>query len=141
MQWLERITFTSTLIIPAPTSTIVTSTSVTSTLTVTLPAPTYTHVFGPKDGCADLAAGPAQILNYNVTDVSEATQQCKDACSQISVCDFVFVQYMLPHYGTDEPYYECWFNPHHYETSDLNCTANSNVYGTANGFNALGRGT
>jgi len=137
---VERVTYTETITLPPRTISVSTLTSVTSTSTVSLAAPTFTQVFGPQAGCVDIGEGPAQQLDLSVTG-SNATQECKDLCTQMPACSFVYVQQLAPKWGGKTPHYQCFFNDHHLNaTADLDCGRNDSVWGEANGFDAYGRG-
>ncbi|KAK5119874.1 hypothetical protein LTR85_007200 [Meristemomyces frigidus] len=139
---VERdIKYTETVTLPAPTISLNATTSATTAFNLDLKVPTFTQVFGPTAGCEDIAKGPAQQLDTSITDVQDAIQQCKDACTQISSCAFVYVQHLFTDWGNTTPHFECWFGDHHLDAAaDLECGLEVGVWGVANGFDAYGRG-
>ena len=135
------VTYTETVTLPASTLWISLTTSATSTKTVALAAPTFTQVFGPKAGCIDQMAATAFNLDPSVTDVNNATLECKGLCTQDRLCQHVYVQIMFTDYGTTEPYFECYFNQRRLNvTRDLECGNREGTWGEACGFDAVGRG-
>lgn len=116
--------------------------TVTETSTVSLAAPTYTQIFGPEAGCSNLNAGKAEALDANITEDCEADKACKDLCSQEPTCKFLYVQRLFRDYGGASPYYQCYMNSKEFdEERDLVCGRQENIWGTARGFDACGRGT
>ncbi|KAK4501378.1 hypothetical protein PRZ48_007186 [Zasmidium cellare] len=110
------------------------------TATVTLAAPSYTHVWGPQKGCQDTVDRDTLQLSSDVTEKSDATEQCKDWCSQKTVCTGLYVQYMFPAYGVT-PFWQCYANDHKFDAdTDLLCNLTTNIWGEADAYNALGRG-
>lgn len=138
----QSMLYTKTVTLPAKTITLNTKASQTSTSVVTLAAPHYTQVFGPKAGCADVAANfTAEQLPNTITDETEAMQKCQGMCTQKGECEHVFVQQMLTDYGDAKSYWECFFNDHTLvESTDLDCGQREGTYGKALGWDALGRG-
>ncbi|KAF2725170.1 hypothetical protein K431DRAFT_309361 [Polychaeton citri CBS 116435] len=121
--------------------TVSTTTSITKTSTVFLAAPTYTQVYGPQTGCSDDTAVGSQNLDNTITDQDVAVRKCEAICDQHSDCSFLYVQHMFTNYGSSIPYWTCYWNNHYVdEESDLICGRDTGIYGTAVGFNALGRG-
>ncbi|TKA24601.1 hypothetical protein B0A50_06361 [Salinomyces thailandicus] len=115
--------------------------SLTSTSTVALAAPRYSQVFGPKAGCTFTDDAPAQQLDDSITDSMEATQKCKDLCTQRAECSFVYIQHLFVDYGPTTPHYQCYFNDHPLDAAaDLECGRNEGIWGEACGFDAMGRG-
>jgi len=60
------------------------TTSVVQTKTVYAAAPSYTKVFGPTAGCADINVVGALQLNATVTEQSDAVKQCQEFCTSKS---------------------------------------------------------
>ncbi|KAF2170798.1 hypothetical protein M409DRAFT_51054 [Zasmidium cellare ATCC 36951] len=114
--------------------------STTRTATITLAAPSYTHVWGPQEGCQDTTDRDTLQLSSDVTEKSDARQLCQDWCSQKSVCTGLYVQYMFPAYGVT-PFWQCYANDHKFDAdTDLLCNLTTNIWGEADAYNALGRG-
>ena len=135
---IKRRTFTET-VAPITTMTLSTEVCITSTKTESYAAPIYTHVYGPKAGCADTASDQARRLDVSIDNFYNATQECKDMCTQESSCSFVWVQ-RLSSRGTE--FFECSFNDHHLEEGeDLECGKEMGIYGAAIGLDACDRGT
>lgn len=138
---ISRKTFTTTV---APTAYVKSKTTIwaTSTKTESYAAPTFSHVFGPKTGCADIAPGPARSLDASIDNFRNATQECQDVCAQEARCAFVFVQQTLAHQSKDASRFQCSFGDHRFdEAKDLECGKQKGTYGTAIGFDACDRGT
>lgn len=57
------------------------TTSVVQTQTVYAAAPSYTRVFGPQAGCANVKASGARQLNASVTEQSDAVARCQEFCT------------------------------------------------------------
>lgn len=114
--------------------------STTHTATVTLAAPSFTHVWGPQKGCQDTNNRDTLQLSIDVKDKSNATTMCKDWCTQTTVCDSLYVQYMFPAYGTT-PYWQCYANEGKWDAEkNLLCNLTTNIWGEADAFDAVGRG-
>lgn len=60
------------------------TTTAAETKTVYAAAPSYTQVFGPQTGCADISYLDAQQLNASVTAQNDAVNRCKEYCTSES---------------------------------------------------------
>ncbi|KAJ9629359.1 hypothetical protein H2203_001732 [Taxawa tesnikishii (nom. ined.)] len=106
----KTVTVTGQVVLTTtPVSTwLTTATStVTATKTLSLAAPSFTKVFGPQDGCIDVAVRANFALNSTVGQ-KDAIATCKAQCAQLGSCDFVYVQWMMQDYGTVTPFWECY---------------------------------
>jgi len=116
-------------------------TTVTSTATVSLAAPTFTAVFGPKPGCADVAKGPTKALDPKIKTMPAAADKCKALCAQDKGCKHVYVQHMYENWSGKQPHYVCEFNRDFLKPRrDLRCGKKESQFGNARGFDAKGRG-
>jgi hypothetical protein len=132
---------TTVFVRPQKTTTKKTTTCITSTIYETYAAPTFTKVYGPKAGCADVAPGVPTDLPSSVASLPDATEACKDLCEQDPHCSFMYVQRLFSE-SDGKPFFGCLrsdklFNP----DTDLNCEPKQGVYGVALGFDAEDRGT
>lgn len=113
----------------------------TATVVQTYAAPTFTKVYGPKAGCADIAPGRQVKLDDTIKRLPGATMECRSQCEQDATCEFVYVQRLFSQ-SDGRPYYGCVLNDAHFDASkDLDCGRKAGVYGVALGFDARGRGS
>lgn len=140
-EFINQVTITVTetpSVVTIPVSSVKT---VKETATVSLAAPTYSQNFGPKDGCSFLNAGRAEALANTITEPCEADKACQEICSQEPTCKFLYVQQLFADYGGATPYYQCYMSEKDLdEKRDLMCGREKGQFGTANGFDACGRG-
>lgn len=133
-------TATKTITTETATESFTQTLSTTKTATITLAAPSYTHVYGPETGCQDTVDANTLALDSNVTVKADATELCKDWCTQTSDCTSLYVQYMFPAYGVT-PFWQCYANDQKFDAdSDLLCNLTTNIWGEADAYNTLGRG-
>lgn len=137
---ITQVTVTET-VPPYTTLSVSSSTTVTSTSTISLESPTFTPVFGPRAGCVDVNAGPAEALSSNITSMAEAVSECKEICAQEPSCKHVYVQHFFEMWGDLEPHFMCEMNAKYLKPRrDLRCGKKASVFGMARGFDAHGRG-
>lgn len=118
-----------------------TTSCTTSTVVETYAAPTFTKVYGPKAGCADIAPGRPKQLDDSFTNLADATRECRGLCEQDAHCEFVYVQRLFSE-SDGKPYFGCVLNDRHLNAHrDLKCQEKSGIYGVALGFDAYDRGT
>ena len=140
---LYKLGRTTVTITQAPTTTTVLTTTscTTSTEIKSLAAPIFSRAYGPKTGCTYVADGPAHVLDASIDNAHNATQECQGLCLHDSQCSFVFVQNLQYDYLDGMPSFQCYFGDHHLdENHDLECGEKEDVYGSAVGFDAIGRG-
>ncbi|GAB7342840.1 hypothetical protein MBLNU457_g0966t1 [Dothideomycetes sp. NU457] len=117
------------------------TTTVAQTKTVYAAAPSYTKVFGPKAGCADVVAVGAKQLNETVSEQSVAVKQCQEFCTSQANCSSVFVQHMDTDYAPLVPFWKCFTNNETFDAAtDVQCGRTTGIWGNAVAFNALDRG-
>lgn len=74
-------------VVPSTTIVMTMTSSVTETSTITLAAPTFTHVWGPKPGCADLRPDTNESLAPSMVK-REAVSTCQASCARRSSDSF-----------------------------------------------------
>lgn len=141
-QFIDRVTITETVTPSAVIIPLSTTTTLTETTTVSFAAPTYTQIYGPKPGCADVSSFKAQLLEAGCDNYEDAVSRCRDICDQEPTCRFLYVQRMFTNYGDAQPHFQCYMNDHELdESKDLQCGKKEGIFGNARGYDVCDRGT
>jgi len=141
-EFIDRVTITETATPSAVIIPLTATTTRTETTTLSFAAPTYTPIYGPKAGCADVSSIKSQPLAQGCDNFEDAVSQCQDICEQEPTCRFLYVQRMWANYGSSKPNFECYMNDHEFdESKDLQCGKKEGIFGNARGYDACGRGT
>lgn len=89
----------------------------------------------------DVAPGKSKKLDSSITQIRNATAECKGICEQDSKCSFVYVQRLFSE-SNGKPYFGCVLNKEQFdEGNTLDCGKKAGIYGMAVGFDAVDRGT
>lgn len=140
--FIDRVTITETATPSAVVIPLTATTTLTETTTLSFAAPTYTQIYGPKSGCADVSSVKTQPLAPGCDKYEDAVSQCQDICAQESTCRFLYVQRMFTNYGDAKPHFQCYMNDHELdESKDLQCGKKEGIFGNARGYDACDRGT
>ncbi|KEQ74830.1 hypothetical protein M436DRAFT_80292 [Aureobasidium namibiae CBS 147.97] len=124
-------------VVPEVTTSITQTITTTSISTVKKPKPSFTQVWGPKVGCDDVGMKSTQTFMLSTLNESQVTDICKGTCIKKPDCMFLMVQSIYP----ANHFWNCYYNDHTFnEKKDLNCSKDTSIWGTAKGYNVIGRG-